>query len=167
MTRSNGARGRGAVRPKTLPLEGWRHYRWRIILVLAACVALAVWVTASLGRRGEVSAYDRRMLEGYDSVGVSLARDDLPAAQESAAKLANDFSNWVTVAEPSRVLARSASLSEARRGFAELSKAAVLVARGRAGVFIFNDPANGSWVQTTETPESPYSGGGSGIGRSQ
>ena len=112
------------------------------------------------------------ILNAYESVRVALARDDLPAARESAAKMAEQFADRALTAEPARKISDAGALGDARAAFKDLSSDAVSLARGQSGYFIAHCPIEncpepcrgcpmdrfGPWVQVSTKIENPYMG---------
>src|SRR5262245_59083625 len=111
------------------------------------------------------------MLANYEELRISLAHDDLTIAEQLAAKMSQQFGDWVPVSSSVQLIANSDSLESARRAFAKLSQEAIRIANHHSEYLILQCPTDcpekcvncrsnefGSWVQIDPSVGNPFMG---------
>ena len=82
------------------------------------------------------------MLMNYEEMRISLAHDDLTTAERIAAKMPQEFGDWVPVSSSVQLIANSDSLESARKAFARLSEEAIRLADGHPEYLILRCPTD-------------------------
>ena len=126
------------------------------ILLGSAGLHAAADITAMLGHEHHapapaLTATQRQLLSGYETIRAALAADDLTRAKTAAAGLHD--------APASVLLARADSLTTARIAFEQLTRQIVPLAKGQAGYYLAHcEMVDVYWVQTTTQISNPYYG---------
>jgi len=121
----------------------------RSLFFLLALCALALVGSVASSVAADLSASDKQFLAGYEKIHAALVIDDLASAKKAATALDSAGAD----------IAKSASLEEARAGFAKLSDTAEKLAAGQPGYFVLHcGMVNKDWVQTSPGAANPYTG---------
>jgi hypothetical protein len=135
-------------------------------------LALALVLVFGLNRPHRLTDEERGVLRAYEDIRAALSSDDLVAAKVAAVKMAENFRDRSSTAEPAQHLAASATLHQARRAFKVLSEETLPLAYHQSGYYIARCPGqqcmekcNGCpmsefspWVQVSTAIENPFMG---------
>ncbi len=126
---------------------------------------LAFSLVLSLGFSAGASAGDNEtsgsVLPAYEKVRGALAADNLNAARQAAATLAEKATadKNEAISKGAADLAQSSDLEKAREQFKAVSQAVIPLVKGKAGYYVIRcDMARAAWVQTDKNVQNPYLG---------